>query len=159
MSDDIPSILSHVSIGTNDFGRAVAFYDKIMPTLGCRRIMEHPGAVAYGKMFPEFWVQTPIDGGPAETANGVHIGFIAPSKEAVHAFHAAGLAAGASDDGARGLGPTTASPTTAASCAISTGTRSRPPSGTWTWPGSWRATDGQAARGAAADPSKAEGQP
>jgi catechol 2,3-dioxygenase-like lactoylglutathione lyase family enzyme len=105
MSDEIPSILSHVSIGTNDFARAVAFYDKVLPTLGCRRVMEHPGAIAYGKMFPEFWVQTPIDGAPAETANGVHIGFIAPSKEAVQAFHEAGLAAGARDDGAPGPRP------------------------------------------------------
>jgi catechol 2,3-dioxygenase-like lactoylglutathione lyase family enzyme len=105
MSDEIPSILSHVSIGTNDFARAVAFYDKVLPTLGCGRVMEHPGAIAYGKMFPEFWVQTPIDGAPAETANGVHIGFIAPSKEAVQAFHEAGLAAGARDDGAPGPRP------------------------------------------------------
>jgi predicted lactoylglutathione lyase len=56
-------------------------------------------------MFPEFWVQTPIDGGPAETANGIHIAFIAPSKEAVHAFHKTGLAAGATDDGAPGPRP------------------------------------------------------
>ncbi len=28
MADDIPSILSHISIGTNDFERAVGFYDK-----------------------------------------------------------------------------------------------------------------------------------
>ena len=105
MSEEIPSILSHVSIGTNDFARAVAFYDEVLPTLGCRRVMEHPGAVAYGKMFPEFWVQTPIDGAPAETANGFHIGFIAPSKEAVNAFHEAGLAAGATDDGAPGPRP------------------------------------------------------
>ena len=105
MSDEIPSILSHVSIGTNDFERAVAFYDKVLPTLGCRRVMEHPGAVAYGKMFPEFWVQTPIDGAPAETANGHHIAFIAPSKAAVDAFHEAGLAAGAADDGAPGPRP------------------------------------------------------
>ena len=105
MSDEIPSILSHVSLGTNDFARAAAFYDKIMPTLGCRRVMEHPDAVAYGKMFPEFWIQTPHDGHPAGTANGIHIGFIAPSKEAVHAFHEAGLAAGATDDGAPGPRP------------------------------------------------------
>ncbi len=105
MSDEIPSILSHVSIGTNDFERAVAFYDKVLPTLGCRRVMEHPGAVAYGKMFPEFWVQTPTNGAPAETANGLHIAFIAPSKEAVQAFHEAGLAAGAADDGAPGPRP------------------------------------------------------
>jgi len=65
MSDEIPSILSHVSLGTNDFARATAFYDAVLPTLGCRRVMEHPGAVAYGKAFPEFWVQTPINGAPA----------------------------------------------------------------------------------------------
>lgn len=56
MSDDIPSILSHVSIGTDDFERAAAFYDRVVPTLGCRRVAEHPGAVAYGRGFPEFWV-------------------------------------------------------------------------------------------------------
>jgi catechol 2,3-dioxygenase-like lactoylglutathione lyase family enzyme len=33
---DNPSILSHVSIGTNDFARAVAFYDAVLSTLGCK---------------------------------------------------------------------------------------------------------------------------
>jgi catechol 2,3-dioxygenase-like lactoylglutathione lyase family enzyme len=49
MSEESPSIISHVSIGTNDFERATRFYDRVLATLGCRRIMEHPGAVAYGK--------------------------------------------------------------------------------------------------------------
>jgi len=40
--DNNPSILSHVSIGTNDFERAIAFYDAVLPTLGCKRLMEHP---------------------------------------------------------------------------------------------------------------------
>ncbi|HYM87441.1 MAG TPA: VOC family protein, partial [Pseudoxanthomonas sp.] len=84
MSDDNPSILSHVSIGTNDPARATAFYDAVLATLGCKRVMEHPGAVAYGKRFPEFWVQTPVDGKSAQAANGVHFGFIAPSRDAVH---------------------------------------------------------------------------
>ena len=105
MTNEIPSILSHVSIGTNDFERAVYFYDHVLPTLGCLKVAEHPGAVAYGKAFPEFWVQTPIDGAPASAGNGTHVGFIAPSKEAVHAFHEAALAAGASDDGAPGPRP------------------------------------------------------
>lgn len=102
MSDDIPSILSHVSIGTNDFDRAAAFYDRVLPTIGAKRIMAFPGAVAYGKQFPEFWVQTPIDGKPATLGNGTHVGFLAASKDAVNAFHAAALAAGAKDDGAPG---------------------------------------------------------
>ena len=103
--DENPSILSHVSVGTNHFEKAVAFYDKVLPTLGCKRIMEHPGAVAYGKLYPEFWVQIPIDGQPASIGNGTHIGFIAPTKEAVHAFHEAALAAGGVDNGAPGPRP------------------------------------------------------
>lgn len=105
MADDIPSILSHVSLGTNAFERAVAFYDRVLPTLGCRRVAEHPGAVAYGKQFPEFWVQRPFDEGIASVGNGSHVAFIAPSKEAVDAFHRAAIDAGGTDDGAPGPRP------------------------------------------------------
>lgn len=103
--EESPSIISHVSIGTNDFDRAVAFYDEVLEVIGCKRVMEHPGAVAYGKTFPEFWVQTPIDGVAAAPGNGTHVGFIAPTKEAVHEFHRVALAAGATDDGAPGPRP------------------------------------------------------
>jgi catechol 2,3-dioxygenase-like lactoylglutathione lyase family enzyme len=107
MSDatENPSILSHVSIGTNDFARALRFYDRVLPALGCKRIMEHPGAAAYGKLYPEFWVQTPIDGGPASIGNGTHVGFVAPTKDAVHAFYDAALAAGATGEGEPGPRP------------------------------------------------------
>ena len=102
MSTETPSIVSHVSVGSNRFDEAVAFYEKALAALGARRIMEHPGAVAFGKQFPEFWVQKPIDGRPATTGNGVHFGFLAESQEQVRAFHAAALAAGATDEGAPG---------------------------------------------------------
>ena len=102
MENETPSIISHVSIGTNQFERAVAFYDSVLATLGCKQMMAYPGAVAYGRAFPEFWVQTPFDGRPATLGNGTHFGFVANSKEAVHAFHAAALAAGGTDDGAPG---------------------------------------------------------
>jgi catechol 2,3-dioxygenase-like lactoylglutathione lyase family enzyme len=29
--EESPSILSHISIGTNDFERAIAFYDQVLP--------------------------------------------------------------------------------------------------------------------------------
>jgi catechol 2,3-dioxygenase-like lactoylglutathione lyase family enzyme len=103
MVDAPPSVLSHISIGTNDFDRAVTFYDRVLPTIGCRRVMAHERAVAYGRAFPEFWVQAPIDGGPATVGNGTHVGFLAGSREAVDAFHAAALAEGGSDAGAPGL--------------------------------------------------------
>ena len=105
MPDENLSILSHVSIGTNDFERATRFYDQTMSALGFTRIMEHPGAVAYGKKFPEFWVCEPIDERSASVGNGTHIGFIASSPDAVHAFYEAAIAAGGSDDGPPGPRP------------------------------------------------------
>ncbi|NER35567.1 MAG: VOC family protein [Oscillatoria sp. SIO1A7] len=103
--EDIPSIISHVSLGTNDLDRSVAFYDRVLPTVGCRRIMEDPGGVAYGKIYPEFLVKVPIDGQPASVGNGTHIGFVASTKESVDAFYEAALAAGGIDEGAPGPRP------------------------------------------------------
>ena len=103
--DSIPSVLSHVSIGTNDFERAAKFYDAVLPTIGCKRVMQHQDAVAYGKLYPEFWVQSPSDGKAASVGNGFHIAFIADSKSMVDDFHRAAMAAGATDDGAPGPRP------------------------------------------------------
>lgn len=100
-----PSILSHVSIGTNDFARALRFYDAVMAAIGGRRVMEHPGAVAYGRAYPEFWLHEPLDGASATVGNGTHFGFVAASTTEVDAFHAAGVAAGATDDGKPGPRP------------------------------------------------------
>ena len=105
MSNDNPSIISHLSIGTNDFTRAKAFYDAVLPSLGIGIVMEHPDAVAYGKQYPEFWVQVPINGKPASVGNGFHIGFFANNKEEVNAFHDAAIAAGATCDGPPGPRP------------------------------------------------------
>ena len=105
MENENPSIISHLSIGTNNFEPAVVFYDKVLSTLGCKQLMKYPGAVAYGREYPEFWVQTPIDGKPATVGNGSHIGFVANSKEDVHAFHQAALDEGGTDDGAPGPRP------------------------------------------------------
>ncbi|MFC1749830.1 VOC family protein [Pseudomonadota bacterium] len=102
MANENPSIISHISIGTNNFERAVSFYDNVLLTLGYNQIMKHPGGAAYGKEFPKFWVQTPINGEPATVGNGSHIGFVANSKEDVHAFHEVALNCGGTDDGAPG---------------------------------------------------------
>ena len=100
-----PSIMSHVSIGTNKFEAASKFYDTVLATIGAKRVFEFPGAIAYGKEYPEFWLQEPADGGKAQTANGIHFGFVADSKDAVHAFFDAAIAAGASGDGEPGPRP------------------------------------------------------
>jgi catechol 2,3-dioxygenase-like lactoylglutathione lyase family enzyme len=90
-------------VGTNDLPKALAFYDKVLATIGAKRVLEVPDvAVAYGKQFPEFWVQVPHNRGRAETANGVRFGFMARSRDEVHAFYKAALAAGAKEDGPPG---------------------------------------------------------
>ena len=105
MTTGNPSLMSHVSIGTASYARSVQFYDAVLATLGATRMMEHPGAAAYGKRYPEFWVQTPIDGRPAGVGNGTHVGFLAENRAQVDAFYAAALAAGAQGDGPPGPRP------------------------------------------------------
>lgn len=106
MSDDNPSILSHVSLGTNDLDTACTFYDKALAPLGIKRVETIENiAVAYGKMYPEFWIAVPHNDEAATVGNGVHIGFIANSKAQVHEFHEACIAAGGRDDGAPGPRP------------------------------------------------------
>ncbi len=105
MADDTPSIMHHVSIGVTDHAASVAFYEKVLGTIGAKKVFDFPNAVAFGKQFPEFWVQLPGDGQAAGTANGTHFAFIAPSKEAVQAFYDTALEAGGSGDGEPGPRP------------------------------------------------------
>ncbi|MDB4223059.1 VOC family protein [Granulosicoccus sp.] len=106
MTDENPSILSHVSIGTNDLERSAQFYDKILAPLGIARVETLAGeAVAFGKQYPEFWVVIPHDDQVATVGNGTHIGFISNSKAAVQAFYEAALNAGGTDCGAPGPRP------------------------------------------------------
>ncbi len=105
MSNENPSIISHVSIGTNQYDKARPFYDAVLATLDIGTIMEHPGAVAYGRQYPEFWLCVPHDGQTASVGNGFHMGFIATNKEQVHKFYDAAIAAGATCDGPPGPRP------------------------------------------------------
>lgn len=105
MSDQNPSILSHVSLGSNQFEQACSFYDQVLSVLGCKRILAHPGAVAWGRVYPEFWLQAPINNQPATIGNGTHVGFFATDRASVDAFHRTALAAGATDEGAPGPRP------------------------------------------------------
>ena len=97
--------LDHTGIGVSDMGRAARFYDAALGALGLRRVMEMPAAdglagVGYGTDYPVFWIDLFH---PAGQRN--HTAFAAPDRAAVDAFHAAGLAAGGTDNGAPGPRP------------------------------------------------------
>lgn len=99
-------MLHHVSVGVSDVARAAKFYDAVLRTLGYKRVMEFlPYALAYGEDHPEFWIQLPHDQRPMSVGNGVHLGFIARTKDQVHKFHAAALANGGSNNGEPGPRP------------------------------------------------------
>jgi catechol 2,3-dioxygenase-like lactoylglutathione lyase family enzyme len=102
MPHQIPA-LSHISLGTNDFPRAKAFYDAVLATLQIRCLQDTEDGSGYGRRFAEFWIGFPHDGADASPGNGVHVCFNANSVEEVQAFHARALELGGQDEGKPGL--------------------------------------------------------
>jgi catechol 2,3-dioxygenase-like lactoylglutathione lyase family enzyme len=94
-------MLDHVGIEVSDFERSKAFYLAALAPLGVELVMEPmPGAAGFGSDLgqgprPYFWIMA--RGRP--TVSGAHVSFAAADREAVDAFHAAGLAAGGADNG------------------------------------------------------------
>jgi catechol 2,3-dioxygenase-like lactoylglutathione lyase family enzyme len=104
------SVFTHVTVGTNDLVKAGEFYDKVFAPLGIKRLVplgDH--GILYGADGPAFGILKPINGEPATYGNGMTIGFAAPSRAAVKAFHEAALAMGGKDEGP--VGPRDFTPT------------------------------------------------
>jgi len=94
-------MLDHLGFAVSDFQASRAFYSAALAPLGVSILMEfgeHAGFGRDGK--PDFWIGS--GGKPAER---LHIAFTARNREEVRAFHAAALAAGATDNGEPGLRP------------------------------------------------------
>ena len=88
-------MFSHVMIGTNDLEKAKVFYDALLGTLGVRPAKVDGHRIFYFTKTGVFSVSKPINGEPATHANGGTIGFLAASPEQAAAWHAAGIANGA----------------------------------------------------------------
>ena len=83
-------IYTHNCVGTNDVSRAGRFYDAALAPLGIVRLGDFlDQGLAYGNRAAEFLVLRPIDGSAANPGNGATIGFKAPNRAAVDAFHIA----------------------------------------------------------------------
>ncbi len=97
------AIFTHVMVGTNDLPKSKQFFDATLGAIGVNSL----GAMSdrsfmYGAAGPEFVITTPADGQAATHANGGTIGFAAPSRASVHAFHEAALANGGTCEGPPG---------------------------------------------------------
>lgn len=105
MADPVISgndVFSHACIGASDLAASAQFYDAALAPVGINNLGPFgDSCFLYGKDKPAFLVLTPGAGGEP-SSNGVTIGFAAASPKDVDAFHAAGLAAGGTDEGAPG---------------------------------------------------------
>ena len=104
------TVFTHILVGANDISKATTFFDATLAPLGLKRISFGESdapvtTIMYGKDAPALMVTLPLDGNTATRANGGTIGMIAPSTEAVDAFHAAAMANGGSCEGEPGPRP------------------------------------------------------
>ena len=103
-------MFSYISLGTRDIARSIRFYDAALAPLGHWRIPGydpegHSAAWGLYDPGPHLWLTEPFDGNPATVGNGTMVSFLAESRAAVDAFHAAALAHGGFDEGKPGLRP------------------------------------------------------
>lgn len=99
-------MFAYATIGALDMDAALTFYDAVIATLGGIRFHTGDDFVGYrvgDESQPALWICHPYDKQPARPGNGVMVGFQAPSRAAVEAFHAAALASGGSCEGKPGL--------------------------------------------------------
>jgi catechol 2,3-dioxygenase-like lactoylglutathione lyase family enzyme len=93
-------MIAYTMLGTNDFDRAVIFYDKLLGALGAHRVLEFDGAIGWATgQGPIFCVTRPADGRPACIGNGSMIALGAESPERVDQLHTLALSLGATDEG------------------------------------------------------------
>ena len=88
-------MFSHIMVGSNDIARSKKFYDALFTAIGGQPGAEvREGRLAYTHSGSRFMVTKPIDGKPANSANGATIGFSVGDPKLAEAWHKAGVANG-----------------------------------------------------------------
>ncbi len=97
-------MIGYVTLGTNDIGRAGAFYDALLGTIGAKRFMESERFIAWAVTpdKPALGVIKPFDGAPACVGNGTMVSLVMDSPEKVTAFYNKALELGGTDEGGPG---------------------------------------------------------
>ena len=104
-------MIDHIGLAVSDAERSGQFYDEVLAAIGLSRLRtispEENGsggtAHGYGRDGDDdafFWI-----GDNERVGQGTHVAFRVNNRALVHAFHAAGLAAGGKDQGGPGLRP------------------------------------------------------
>lgn len=92
-------MFNHIMIGTNDIEKSKAFYNAVLGVLGAGEPMAHVNDTGQTRLFyihngHTLAISEPINGQPAECANGMTIGFKCDSLEQVTQLHDVAVANG-----------------------------------------------------------------
>ncbi len=87
-------VFDHVKLTVSDPEASKAFYGTVLAALEIPSLWESERGGQFANL---------VVVGPSEPTTPIHIGFVARTREEVHAFHEAGLAAGYRDNGAPGV--------------------------------------------------------
>jgi catechol 2,3-dioxygenase-like lactoylglutathione lyase family enzyme len=87
-------VFDHVHIGVRDREDSLTFYSTVLAPLGIPLIWQSERGAQFANL---------VFTDDREPTTGVHIAFVADSREQVDAFHTAGIAAGYEDNGAPGV--------------------------------------------------------
>ena len=94
-------VIDHVDLRVRDLAASRRLYEAALAPLGFAVLHDGGGRVAFGPPGIDDFGLVQAD----PPTRGLHLAFSARSREAVDAFHAAALAAGARDHGAPGERP------------------------------------------------------
>jgi len=97
-------MIGYVTLGTNDFERAIGFYDELFATVGVKRLWTTESMAAWARSREEtaLTVTAPFDKNAATAGNGTMIALKLESRELVAAVHAKAIELGGTDEGAPG---------------------------------------------------------
>ena len=99
-------MIGYVTLGSNDLGKARAYYDDLFGSIGAGRLMEFgENFTLYGVSWgvPGVAICTPNNGEAATAGNGNMVAIVLDSRDNVDALHARALELGGTDEGAPGL--------------------------------------------------------
>jgi uncharacterized glyoxalase superfamily protein PhnB len=96
-------MIGYTMLGTNNYEKALQFYDKVLAPVGGKRAMDFGVSTVYGSgNGAMLGIGQPYNKEPATWGNGTMVALQMPSKEKVHEVYDAAIANGASCEGPAG---------------------------------------------------------
>ena len=96
----------YVTLGTNNFDNAIAFYDELLGSIDAKRLFEMEHLVAWSwsnqPTKPGLLVPKPFNGEPASVSNGGMVAFALESNQQVNNFYHQAIALSATSEGPPG---------------------------------------------------------